>query len=706
MIILCSNPGVIMAQTQLEFQNVQIEKARIGIGNKILVYKAMCDGLPCAAKIFHPTVHDVPSGIKEQFELLSRCQHPNIVQYLGTTTDSETGQPVFLVEHMSDGNLTQFLGQARSLGKLPYHIQVDICHDICKALNYLHSNGIIHCNLSSRNVLLSGDKAKVDISTSFILREEPDCPGKPPYMPPEGFGGQYTCKLDCFSFGVLAIEIITCENAEPGPRSQSEVERRRTHIDQIKPDHPLLPIVLECLKNNHTERPSSQELCRRLVALKEGQQYTKSVHKGSMKERQLAQANEEKSIKLEEIKHQLREMSKQPTPANQDQQDKSQQLAQANRELHEKSQQLAQANQELRERSQRLAQAIQELQDKSQQLALANQELHEKGEQLEQASQELRERSQHLARANESQRSTQCQLDQANEEVQSLSRQLQQLRVAQPQLPSTDVTPWTVPRTEVEIQDQIGGGAWGAVAKGRFLNQQVAVKWPYAAIINTQTLERLRREVRIMAEVRHPNLLRFIAAVFDDQTPPLIITELLDMNLRTAYVNGHLKSANKLPIFCDVAYALHYLHEHEEPIIHRDVSAPNVLLEALPGGTWRAKISDFGSANVARLAQTLGEGALIYSAPETFPIIDLDVNPPPQTTKIDIYSYGIMLCEVINCQLPDPVKYRDMLQQVQRQWEFMYDLIVSCTKHNPDERPTMLKILDRLNNIPRPHPQQ
>ena len=105
----CSNPGVKMAQTPLEFQNVQIEKARIGIGNKILVYKAMCDGLPCTAKILHPTVHDVPSGIKEQFELLSRCQHPNIVQYLGTTTDSETGQPVFLVELM-DGNLTRFLG--------------------------------------------------------------------------------------------------------------------------------------------------------------------------------------------------------------------------------------------------------------------------------------------------------------------------------------------------------------------------------------------------------------------------------------------------------------------------------------------------------------------------------------------------------------------------------------------------------------------
>ena len=272
-----------MAQTPFQFQNAQIEKPPIGIGNKILVYKAVCDGLPCAAKVLHPTVHDVPSGIKEQFDLLSRCQHPNIVQYLGTTTDSETGQPVFLVELM-DGNLTHFIGQSPR-GRLPYHIQVDICHDICKALNYLHSNGIIHCNLSSRNVLLSGDKAKVDISTSFILREEPDCPGKPAYMPPEGFGGPYTYKLDCFSFGVLAIEIITRESSDPGPCNQSEVERRKTHIDQIKASNPLLPIVLECLRDMDTKRPSSQELCHRLAALKESRQYAISVQEGSLTKR-------------------------------------------------------------------------------------------------------------------------------------------------------------------------------------------------------------------------------------------------------------------------------------------------------------------------------------------------------------------------------------------------------------------------------------
>ena len=600
-------------QTPFKFQNVLIDKKKcLGIGNKILVYGAECDGIACAAKMVGVSdvpenVHDVPSGIKTQFEILSRCQNPNIVQYLGMTTDIETGQPVFLVELM-DSNLTQFLAKSRGQGPVPYYMQVDICHSIAQALNYLHSNDIIHRNLSSRNILLSGGKAKVDIPTSYILRQGAECPGKPAYMPPEGFGTQYTCKLDCFSFGVVAVEIMTKETPEPGPPNQSEIDRRRSHIQQIDPDHSLglLPIVLECLKDRDTERPSSQNLCRRLAALKRSPKYTQSLQ------------NDSPTISLRSQKKTNAHLERELEEVRQQKEEKSQQLAQATQELQEKSQELAQANQE-----------------KSQ--------------------------------------------------------------ADQPQLTPTDVTAWTVSRAGVEIQDPIGGGAWGAVARGRFNKQQVAVKWPHPAIINHDTLERLRREVRILAQVRHPNLLRFIAAVFDDETPPLIITELLDMNLRAAYENGHIQNPNKLPIFRDVAYALHYLHGHEEPIIHRDISSPNVLLEALPGGTWRAKISDFGSANLARFAHTLGEGAIIYAAPEMLPNADPEVRRPPQTTKIDVYSYGILLCEVVACQFPDPVKYHDLLRQVQTQWQFIYDLIVSCTRNDPDKRPTMLQILDKLN---------
>ena len=170
------------------------------------------------------------------------------------------------------------------------------------------------------------------------------------------------------------------------------------------------------------------------------------------------------------------------------------------------------------------------------------------------------------------------------------------------------------------------------------------------------------------------------------------------MNLRNAYERElHF---NKLSIFQDVAKALNYLHERHDPIIHRDVSAPNVLLEALPNRTWRGKVSDLGSANLAKLAHTLGEGAIIYAAPETIPhqAHTPDTPKPKQTTKVDVYSYGVLLCEVGTSQFPDPDQYQDMLKQVQREWPFLHDIIVSCTQHDPDKRPTMAELLARLSH--------
>ncbi len=170
-----------------------------------------------------------------------------------------------------------------------------------------------------------------------------------------------------------------------------------------------------------------------------------------------------------------------------------------------------------------------------------------------------------------------------------------------------------------------------------------------------------------------------------------------DMNLRSAYRNGWLEKPAKLTILRDVACALNYLHQHQEPIIHRDVSAPNVLLEALPNNKWRAKLSDFGSANLARQARTAGEGAIIYAAPETFPVHSPNADTPPQTLKIDVYSYGVLLCEVSTNRIPFQEEYQNMLGEVQRQSLFMYNFIVSCTQQKANDRPSMNNVLAEID---------
>jgi len=307
-------PTVTMAQLQGHFgyQNVQIVKtSSLGIGSYGAVYKALCDELSCAAKIIHPTLFTTndPGGQKimarfeQECQFLSGVRHPNIVQYLGVSSDPESGLPVLLMELM-DSSLTKLL--ERSEEPLPLHIQVDICNDIALALAYLHSNGIIHRDLSSNNVLLIGPgyRAKVtDFGMSKLtdanLRLTPMtmCPGTLAYMPPEALDDSpaYTNKLDCFSFGVLDIQIVTRKFPEPSQRFKTvktddpqfptgqikvpvpEIERRQPHINLIDPAHPLLPVALNCLKDGDRERPSAKELCHCLAALKKAPQYDESV---------------------------------------------------------------------------------------------------------------------------------------------------------------------------------------------------------------------------------------------------------------------------------------------------------------------------------------------------------------------------------------------------------------------------------------------
>ena len=307
-------------------------------------------------------------------------------------------------------------------------------------------------------------------------------------------------------------------------------------------------------------------------------------------------------------------------------------------------------------------------------------------------SQRLASTTQQLTRARNSNQLLMQQLERANSE-------LSKFETAEREHLSHDIEPWKVARTNLEMGEEIASGGWGKVSKGKV---QVAVKQLHMAITNDRNVQRLRREMIMLSQVRHPNLVQFIGAVFDEQAerlqaPPLIITELLDTNLRRAYERRRLSADQKLSIFKDVAKALKYLHERHDPIIHRDVSAPNVLLEALPDGNWKGKLTDLGSANFAQVAQTLAEGAILYAAPETIP--KRSQPKLPQTPKIDVYSYGVMLCEVTTNQLPEQDKYDGMLDQVRQSCVLMHTIITRCTDEDYAKRPEISAVLRQLDEI-------
>ena len=321
-----------------------------------------------------------------------------------------------------------------------------------------------------------------------------------------------------------------------------------------------------------------------------------------------------------------------------------------------------------------------------------------------QLSQQLEQCNRQLLQANRANTDLQQQLQDTSQQLLQANHEVEQLQQAQQEASAHDIEPWKVARAKVELGDEIARGGWGSVSEGKV---RVAVKQLHMAIASERNIQRLKREIKILSQIRHPNLVQFIGAVFDEQAerllaPPLIITELLDTNLRSAYEQNRLSGGQKLSISKDVAKALKYLHERHDPIIHRDVSAPNVLLEALPDGNWRGKLTDLGSANFARVAQTLAEGAIVYSAPETFPrVYNPDAPPPPQTFKIDVFSFGVMLCEVTTSRFPDQNEYGDMLHQVRNTCPPMFSLIEVCTKEKQEQRPKMTDILRQLDNIGR-----
>ena len=245
-------------------------------------YGSVCKAeyhLPCVAKILHSALiaNDVPGNVTRQFErecwFLSQTKHPNIVQALGIAMDPATKRKALLMEVM-DSSLTDLLDSPSYVSS--YQSQVDICHDLALALDYIHYNKIVHGDVSSSNVLMKGKTAKLsDFGASAFIDEVHLVlvPGNPAYMPPEAFKRiRYDCKLDCFSFGVVTLQVVTGIFPRPGA-GQNEREKRRKDIDAVPPDHPLLPIALHCLEDAVTDRPSAAKCCRTLSSLKKEPAY-------------------------------------------------------------------------------------------------------------------------------------------------------------------------------------------------------------------------------------------------------------------------------------------------------------------------------------------------------------------------------------------------------------------------------------------------
>ena len=173
------------------------------------------------------------------------------------------------------------------------------------------------------------------------------------------------------------------------------------------------------------------------------------------------------------------------------------------------------------------------------------------------------------------------------------------------------------------------------------------------------------------------------------------------------------------PILRDVALGLRYLHEQCPHIVHRDLSANNVLLT----GDMAAKISDFGVAKLLQINpaemshMTQTPGTQSYMAPET-------LRPNPRyDIEVDVFSFGVMLVHVLSGQWPMPTEATQVdpqnpahvigLSEVERRAEYLnvigrpsndeechplMPLIERCLSNSPNLRPNASELVDAMSD--------
>ena len=260
---------------------------------------------------------------------------------------------------------------------------------------------------------------------------------------------------------------------------------------------------------------------------------------------------------------------------------------------------------------------------------------------------------------------------------------------------------------DFEPLSTIGKGGFGEVYKARHKRTGIVCALKRLTFDENQFKDEEKyfvREIDILSRTNNKYLLRLLG--FSNHFPYCIATDIISNGSLYDALHHHKKSPNlngtQLTIIGYVtAYALNSMHE--SGLIHRDIKAMNVLLDenCLP------HICDFGISRTAEKGSTdeikTGQiGTPNWMAPEILTCEE------EYTNKVDIYSYGMMLWEMVTGQVPfaksQPYSIMAMITKGVRPElpneapEGLCELIKACWAQNPDDRPTFVEVMKAWKN--------
>ena len=273
------------------------------------------------------------------------------------------------------------------------------------------------------------------------------------------------------------------------------------------------------------------------------------------------------------------------------------------------------------------------------------------------------------------------------------------------------------------LNRELGRGAYGKVYAVKYCQTVCAAKEIHSILIEDvgeterrRTIESFLRECRQCSMLRHPNIIQFLGIYYptgaggtNRMRLPVMVMEMMADSL-TSFVNKHEKIPVhiKYSIVHDVSLGLCYLHNHDPPIVHHDLSPNNVLLTA----HHVAKISDLGVAKVikpdSRKTMTKAPGTVDFMPPEA-------TNSPVYGPPMDVFSFAGIILHTFNQQWPSPTnatefdpktRRRVALSEVERRQQYLdkmigevevlRPLVEECLDDDPAVRPTIATVCERI----------